>query len=975
MNYKIGNVYNGFILKREENIKEVNSIARIFEHEKTGARLLHMENDDSNKVFAIGFKTPPSDSTGVMHILEHSVLCGSRKFPTKEPFVELVKGSLNTFLNAMTYSDKTIYPIASQNEKDFFNLMDVYLDAVFYPNIYNTKEILMQEGWHYDLEDKNNDLTYKGVVYNEMKGAFSSPEGILLRRIQQTLFPDNAYYNESGGDPKYIPDLTYDQFIETHKKFYHPSNSYIFLYGDGNLEKELAFINDNYLSNFDKVEIDSHIDLQKPYEEMKEVTYSYSISNEDDEAEKTFLSLNYVTGKSTDDEVYTDLNILEYILLEAEGAPLKKALIDAGIGKDVFGSFDNGIQQPVFSIIVKNSDVDKIEEFKNLVYSTLRDVVKNGIDKKLIEGCINTVEFKLREADTGSYPKGLVYYTNAMDSWLYGGDPLQHIKYEDALNSAKKALTTNHFEKLIEKYILNNNHASLLVLKPEKGLAEKEDLELQEKLKSYKESLSEEELDTIVEETQSLIKRQSTPDSPEALESIPMLSINDIDKEVEDLSITELKHNDVDILNYKTFTSDISYINFMFYAKCVKEEDISYFSLIGNLLGKLDTKKYNYKELSNEILINTGDLFFRNSVYSNDKDPAKFYPFLESQIKVMNDKSSKAIEILAEIIENTSFEDSKRIREIIRELVSRIEMSLMQAGHQVANSRLTSYFSPTASYIEKVSGYEYYVFLKNLEKDFDNQFDNLKSKLYSLKNDLFNKNNLTVSITGEDKEVNLLKENLNILTDVLGTENLESYNYKFTNLERNEGLMTPANVQYVAKGYSYKELGYTYKGSMLVLKTILGYDYLWNNVRVKGGAYGCMANINREGSVIFVSYRDPNLVNTLNAYNNASEYLQGFDVNEREMTKYIIGTISNLDTPLMPYYKGLKALGLYIRNITKDDRQRERNEILSTNVETIRSYSEIVAKAMEKDYLAVVGNEKEIKDNEGLFNNLINVFK
>ena len=485
MDYKIDKNYNGFILVREEHIKEVNSIARIFEHEKTGARLLHMENDDSNKVFAIGFKTPPSDSTGVMHILEHSVLCGSRKFPTKEPFVELVKGSLNTFLNAMTYSDKTIYPIASQNEKDFFNLMDVYLDAVFYPNIYNTKEILMQEGWHYDLEDKNNDLTYKGVVYNEMKGAFSSPEGILLRRIQQTLFPDNAYYNESGGDPKYIPDLTYDQFIETHKKFYHPSNSYIFLYGDGNLEKELAFINDNYLSNFDKVEIDSHIDLQKPYEKMKEVTYSYSISNEDDESEKTFLSLNYVTGKSTDDEVYTDLNILEYILLEAEGAPLKKALIDAGIGKDVFGSFDNGIQQPVFSIIVKNSDVDKIEEFKNLVYSTLRDVVKNGIDKKLIEGCINTVEFKLREADTGSYPKGLVYYTNAMDSWLYGGDPLQHIKYEDALNSAKKALTTNHFEKLIEKYILNNNHASLLVLKPEKGLAEKNMLELKDIKKHY----------------------------------------------------------------------------------------------------------------------------------------------------------------------------------------------------------------------------------------------------------------------------------------------------------------------------------------------------------------------------------------------------------------------------------------------------------------------------------------------------------
>ncbi|MGL5694025.1 MAG: insulinase family protein, partial [Peptostreptococcaceae bacterium] len=592
MEYKINQLYNGFVLKREEYIKEVNSKARIFEHEKTGARLLHMENDDSNKVFAIGFKTPPTDSTGVMHILEHSVLCGSRKFPTKEPFVELAKGSLNTFLNAMTYPDKTIYPIASQNDKDFFNLMDVYLDAVFYPNIYNTKEILMQEGWHYDLEDKNQDLTYKGVVYNEMKGAFSSPEGVLFRKIQETLFPDNTYHNESGGDPKYIPDLTYDQFIETHKKFYHPSNSYIFLYGNGDINKELAFINDNYLSNFDKIEVDSDIKPQAPYNEMKEVNYSYSISNEDEETEKTFLALNFVTGKSTDEEVYTDLSILEYLLLETEGAPLKKALIDAEIGKDVFGSFDNGILQPVFSIIVKNSEVSKKDEFKKIVYDTLNDIVKNGIDKKLIEGCINTFEFKLREADTGSYPKGLVYYMNAMDSWLYGGDPLMNVKYENALANVKKALTTNHFEELIEKYILDNTHSSMIVLKPEKGLAEKEDEEVKATLKAYRETLSEKEIDEIVEDTKNLILRQSTPDSPEVLETIPMLSIDDIGKEVEDLKVDEIKHNGIEILQYKEFTSNISYLNFMFFAKCVKEEDIPYFSLLGNLLSKVDTKTY-----------------------------------------------------------------------------------------------------------------------------------------------------------------------------------------------------------------------------------------------------------------------------------------------------------------------------------------------------------------------------------------------
>ncbi len=975
MEYQVGKLYNGFILKSEEYIEEVNSKAKIFEHEKTGARLLHMENDDSNKVFAIGFKTPPNDSTGVMHILEHSVLCGSRKFPTKEPFVELVKGSLNTFLNAMTYPDKTIYPIASQNDKDFFNLMDVYLDAVFFPNIYNTKEILMQEGWHYDLENKDEDLTYKGVVYNEMKGAFSSPEGILLRRIQQTLFPDNTYYNESGGDPKNIPDLTYEQFIDTHKKYYHPSNSYIFLYGDGNLEKQLEFINDNYLSKFEKIEVDADIKPQDAYNEMKEVNYSYSISMEDDDKEKTYLALNYVTGRSTDDDVYTGLNILEYLLLETEGAPLKKALIDAEIGKDVFGSFDNGILQPVFSIIVKNSDVDKKEEFKKIVYDTLNDLVKNGIDKKLIEGCINVFEFKLREGDTGSYPKGLIYYMNAMDSWLYGGDPLMHIKYEKAIENVKKALTSNYFENLIKEYILDNNHSSLLVLNPEKGLAEKEDEELKEKLKLYKESLNNEELDKIVEETQSLILRQSTPDSPEVLETIPMLSIEDIGKEVEDLSIEESNYNDIDLLHFRSFTSNIAYLNFMFYAKCIKEEDIPYFSLLGNLLTKVDTKTYDYKELSNEILINTGDLFFKNVVYSNDKDINKFYPFIEAHIKVMDDKCKKSIDILSDIIENTLFEDSKRIREIIRELISRIEMNLMQAGHQVANSRLTSYFSPTASYLEKISGYDYYEFLKNIEKNFDSEFDKLKEKLYELQKTIFNKNNLTVSITGEEKEVNLLKENLDRLTNILSNEKLEAYEYKFVNKQKNEGLMTPANVQYVAKGYNYKELGYDYNGSMLVLKTILGYDYLWNNVRVKGGAYGAMSNINREGSMIFVSYRDPNLVNTLNAYEGAGNYLENFDVSDREMTKYIIGTISNLDTPLMPYYKGIKATSMFIRNITNADRKKEREEVLNTKVEDIKAYSEIVNKAMDKDYLAVVGNEKEIKDNKDLFKNLVNVLK
>lgn len=974
MEYKVGSNYNGFILKQEEYIKEVNSKTKIFEHEKTGARLLHMENEDSNKVFSIGFKTPPSDSTGVMHILEHSVLCGSRKFPTKEPFVELAKGSLNTFLNAMTYSDKTIYPVASQNEKDFFNLMEVYLDAVFYPNIYNTKEILMQEGWHYDLEDKNNELTYKGVVYNEMKGAFSSPEGILMRKIQETLFKDNCYANESGGDPKFIPDLTYEQFIDTHKKYYHPSNSYIFLYGDCKLDKMLAFINDNYLSNFDRKDIDASIEPQSENNKMNEVTYPYSISSEEDDKEKTFLALNFVTGRSTDEEVYVDLNILEYLLLETEGAPLKKAILDANIGKDVFGSFDNGILQPVFSIIAKNSEIDKKEEFKKVVFDTLKDLVKNGIDKKLIEGCINTFEFRLREGDTGSYPKGIIYYMNAMDSWLYGGDPLMYIRYEKALENVKSALNTKHFENLIQKYILDSKHSSLLILKPQKNLAQQEEKELKEKLANYKSSLSDKELDSIVEDTKNLILRQSTPDSQEVLETIPLLSLEDIGKEVEDLTVNELKYEGIEILHHKAFTSDIVYLNLMFYAKCIKEEDISYLSLLGNLLGKIDTKNYEFKELSKEILINTGDLYFRKQVYGNDKNIDKYYPFLELKTKVMDDKVEKAVEIIKEIVSNTVFDDEKRIKELIMELISRIEMNLMQSGHQVAVDRLSSYFLPSGAYLEKIGGYGYYVFLKNIVNNFDTEIKNVKAKLSLIQKTIFNKNNLTISITGEDKELDLLNKNINKVVEVLSTDKIENNEYKFAEDTKNEGLMIPSNVQYVAKGYNFKKLDYKYSGSMLVLKTILGYDYLWNRVRVKGGAYGAMANITRAGNLVFVSYRDPNLKNTLQAYDEAYEYIKEFKVSDREMTKYIIGTISNLDTPLTPQAKGEKSVTMHIRGITKADRQKEREEVLSTKIDEIEGYSDIVNKVMDKDFIAVVGNEKEIKENKDIFKNLINVF-
>lgn len=975
MRYEVGKIYNGFKLIEEKNIKEINSISRIFEHEKTKARLLHLENDDNNKVFSVGFRTPPEDSTGIAHILEHSVLCGSRKFPTKEPFVELIKGSLNTFLNAMTFSDKTIYPLASKNEKDFLNLMDVYLDAVFYPNIYNEPEILMQEGWHYELANKEDDLTYKGVVYNEMKGAFSSPEGVLMRKIQEGLFPDTTYGVESGGDPEHIPDLTYEEFLAFHTKYYHPSNSYIFLYGDMHLDNCLKFINEEYLSNFDYKDIDSKIELQSPPKEKIEIVEEYPIAIDDNEKDKTFMALNFVTGRAYEPEVHLALDTLEYLLLETQGAPLKKALLDANIGKDVYGSLDASILQPIFSIVVKNSDESKKEEFERIVYNTLKELVDNGIDKKLIEACINITEFRLREADLQGFPKGLFYYISLMDSWLYGKSPTIHLEYDDMINKMKTALTTNYFEDLINKYLLNNNHSSLLILKPKKGLAEETDKRISEKLKTYKETLNDEEIENIIKQTNSLMERQNTPDSPEVLETIPMLSLTDIEKTVDDLAIVDKEINGVRVLWHDTFSSKIAYINVHFDAMSLEEQYIPYASLLSSLLGKLDTDKKSYVDLSNEMLINTGGIYFKSEIFADDLDSNKYYPYIVGYSKGIVDKIPHQLELLSEIFNYTNFKNKRRIREIVQQLKSRIEMKMIDRGHQVAASRLNSYYTPAAKYMEYISGYEYYKFIKDIEENFDNKIDEVIEKLEHVKKVIFNKNNLMVAITGEKEEFDILGENIGILAKDLKDEKYEKQHYKFEEEQKNEGLLTSSNVQYVAKGYNLKKLDYKYSGKLLVLKTIMSLDYLWNKIRVQGGAYGGFANLVRSGNLVFVSYRDPNLTESLKIYDNVVDYIKNFSTSEREMTKYIIGTISELDAPLTPSMKGDRAVAFYLRHITKEDRIKEREEVLSTTEEDIKNYAKMMEDIMNKNFYTVLGNDNKIKANSSLFNNLENVFK
>ena len=959
---------------KEEFIKELNSNGILYIHNKSGARICCLSNDDNNKSFSITFRTPPNDNTGLPHILEHSVLCGSRKFPVKDPFVQLAKGSLNTFLNAMTFSDKTMYPIASCNDKDFENLMDVYLDAVFYPDIYNNPMILEQEGWHYELNNESENIIYKGVVYNEMKGAFSSPEQILFRKIQQSLFPDNAYGFESGGDPEYIPDLTYDDFISYHKTYYHPSNSYIFLYGDCNMEEKLNWLDEKYLDGFENIEVNSKLKRQEPYKKLHELKEHYPISQNEEEKDNAYLALNYVAGDVTNNCEYYGLEILEYILLEAPGAPLKEALIDSNIGKDVFGSYDNGLLQPTFSIVVKNTEEENKEKFIKIVNEVFENLSKNGLDRDKIESAINYYEFKAKEADYGRYPKGVIYAIKAMDSWLYGGDPFEHFRYDIIFRKLREGIENGCFNTLINKYFINNTHKSLLILKPDKTLLSRKEKEVEEKLKAMKESLTKDEIKDLIEKTVRLNEYQNQEDSVEDLEKIPLLKISDINKNNTELDIEIKVSKDLKIIKNTTFTNNIVYLKLAFDTKKVPKELVSYVGLITKLLTKMSTNKYDYIKLSNEINTHTGGIKVNASVYGDKEKLNEYNPKIEITGKAFSNKTSKLFELIKEILNNTSFEDEKRLKELIIEAKSRLQMTLNSSGHTSAATRAESYFSNIAIYRDKVSGIDFFSSLKEIESLFEKDINEIINNLNKVKDIVFRPENLILCFTGQKEDYDKVEEeSINLRESIF--ENQVKYEQENIELvKKNEGFMTPNKIQYVAKAGNFLKAGYEYSGELKVLQTIISLEYLWNNVRVKGGAYGAMVSIKRNGDTYLVSYRDPNLKETLAIYDGVVDFIRNLEITERELTKYVIGTISNIDQPLTPAQKMDKALSMVINGITNEDLQKERNEVLSITPEKLKTYGDLLESVMEENNICIIGNENKIDENKEIFNEIKHLF-
>lgn len=960
------------VLETKE-LPDVGSLACLCRHKKTGAKVALLSNDDDNKVFFIGFRTTPKDSTGVAHIMEHSVLCGSRDFPIKDPFVELCKGSLNTFLNAMTYPDKTLYPVASCNDKDFQNLMHVYLDAVFYPNIYEKEEIFRQEGWHYELDDKG-ELIYNGVVYNEMKGALSSADGLLWREVPGSLYPHTTYSVESGGDPEVIPELTYGQFLDFHRTYYHPANSYIYLYGDMDMAQKLTYIDEQYLSKFDALEVHSEIASEPAFTEPVRRTMEYPISEGESVEDNTYLSWSFSLGENLSEELYRAWQVLDFVLCSVPGAPVKQALIDRGIGKDVFSMYDPAIKQLFFGVVAKGASADKEEEFKSVIRETLQGIVDNGFDQKALLSAINHYEFQYREADFGRTPKGLRYGIQMMESWLYDDSkPFVHFEANKVYAALRDKVKEGYFEDLIRKSILENPHAATFILLPKEGMAAEQEEALKKKLAGIKAEMSEQDLADIRSMMDKLNAFRETEDAPEDLARIPLLTRADLKREEPPLYNEERKFGDIPVLYHNIDTNGIGYFRLIFKIKEIPGEYFPYIRFFQRVFCNLNTANYTYGQLCNEINLATGGMFVTQNNYTGPETD-KYTLTLDVCAKALYNNLGRALELMEELILTSDFTDTKRLKELLAEDKASAQQYMMSAGHSVALCRAFSYFSETDAVDDELNNIGQYRLMSELEKNFEERKAGLVEKLQTLAKMIFRPENLIVDFIGAQEELEKLAAPVEALKNKLYTCEVKREAYAPVPVKKNEGFMNSGKVLYVCRAGDFKKKGLEYKGTLQVLRVMMGYEYLWMNIRVKGGAYGCMSGFSRDGRCYFVSYRDPNLGQTVDVYEKAAEFIENYQADERTMTQYIIGTCSEMDAPRTAEGKGRYSRSVYMSGITHEMLQKARDEVLNATPEDIRGLAAYIRAFMDEDCFCVVGNEQKIKAEEDKFMKIENLF-
>jgi len=963
----------GFELFKEDFIKEIKTRSRLFRHLRTGAQLLSLENDDENKVFGITFRTPPPDSTGLPYIMEHAVLCGSRKYPVKDPFVELMKGSLNTFVNAFTYPDKTCYPVASQNLRDFYNLVDVYLDAVFYPLI--PPYTLQQEGWHYELESLDEPIKYKGVVFNEMKGAYSSPDGLLSRKIQQSLFPDQVYGFDSGGDPEVMPNLTYAQFKSFHETYYHPSNARLFFYGDDAPEARLKLV-DEFLKDFASIPVDTSVAIQPAFAEPETAVYPFSVDTaEDVMGKKAMVTVNWVLPGDRGAQAALSIAILSHILVGTPASPLRKALIDSGLGEDLAGfGLDEDLKQPVFSTGLKGIALEDAIKVEELVLETLAGLAKDGIDPEMVAASLNTIEFGLRENNTGPYPRGLIIMLRALTTWLHDEDPVQPLAFESPLDTIKHKVAAGDrfFEDMLLAYFLNNPHRMTVILKPDAELAERTEQTERERLDQARAAMSKADLLAVIENTHELKQRQVTPDSPEALATIPSLRLDDLDTQNKRIPF-ETKA-DGKYIYHDLFTNGIVYLDLGFDLHALPQELLPYVTLFGRSLVEMGTDKEDFVKFSQRIGKSTGGI--GSSVFTSmGVDAHKSVVRLFLRAKATKDKTAELLAILRDLLQSARLDNPERFIQILLEEKADQEARLVPAGHRVVNNRLRAQFNEADWAAEQISGPSYLFFLRKLVDKVQQDWPAVLSDLEKMRHLLIGRNNLVCNLTMDAQNLTAFESSLLEFLEALPATKVGAQVWQPQRPATYEGFTIPAQVNYVGKGANLYQLGYSLDGSILVIMNFLRSTWLWERVRVQGGAYGgfCVFD-HRSGVLTYLSYRDPNLLATLENYDGTAKFLQEIDasrLSQEELTKNIIGAIGDMDAYQLPDAKGYTSMLRYLIGDTEEKRQRIRDQVLDTNPNDFLALGKILERVNQEGQVVVLGSggavEQANQEKPGLF--------
>ena len=952
----------GFELLRDEQIEEINTRARIWQHAKSGAQLLSLENEDENKVFGISFATPPADSTGVAHIMEHAVLGGSRKYQVKEPFVELVKGSLNTFLNAMTFSDKTIYPVASTNLQDFYNLVDVYLDAVFYPLI--TPHHLQQEGWHFELDNLDDPLIYKGVVFNEMKGVYSAPDSLLQRYSQQTLFPDNTYQFDSGGDPAVIPDLTYEQFKSFHDRYYHPANSFIYMYGDDDPQERLRLL-DEYLKDFEAIEVDSAVTMQPSFAEPKRFVYPYIVEAdlENEQLPKAMVQLNWMLSEFDDPNLVMALSVLSYALVSTSASPLRKALIDSGLGEDVTGDgLSTYTRQMTFDVGMKGVETGNEDKVESLIMETLQQLAQDGIEQDMIAAALNSIEFALRENNTGAYPRGLSLMITALNTWLHGKDPLLPLRYDKPLEVLKSSFEAdpNMWQGLIQQYLVDNPHRTTVILEPDPQLAQqRKDME-QAALAHAREGMSVEELQAVINNTKELRKLQELPDSPESLASLPMLTLNDLDKDNKTIPIEVFEDRGSKILFHDLFTNGIVYLGVGFDLHTLPQDLLPLAGLFGRALLDVGTEDEDFVKLSQRIGRKTGGISpttFTSAVENDNKGAV--WLFLNG--KATMSQTQDLLDILRDVLLTVRLDNPERFRQIVLRAKARHESGLIPGGHLVVNTRLRSRFNQGDWAAEQIGGLDNLLYLRELATAIENDWPSVLANLEEIRSRLLNRKAMLLNVTLDAENWQLFKPQLDGFLVTMPDKPVEFPEWIPSPIPENEGLTIPANVNYVAKGANLYDFGYKANGSISVITNTLRTTWLWEKVRVQGGAYGGFCVFRKQSGVFsYLSYRDPNLTGTLENYDGTADFLRHIELSEGELTKSIIGAIGAMDKYQLPDAKGYTSMQQYLIGETDEARQRYREEILTTSVAHFRAFAAVLDQLNQIGQVVVLGSAEAI---------------